>query len=265
MPHANSLDDPLIEPTKIFDNVYAVGSIGTVAYAITTSDGIMLIDALPPQQTESVLLPGLRKLGLDPANIKVAVISHGHADHFGGSIYLQEHYGTHVALTAADWDFMQPRPGAAKGKGPNPIPNRDMIAVEGQPITLGDEKVYPVYTPGHTPGSLGLIFNVTDGGKTHMAGMYGGTLLLPDRPDETAIKQYLASAEHFKAETKKMKVDVELQNHPLMDDVNERLAKVRDRKPGSPNPFIVGEANYQKFLDILTDCLKTRFANRAGS
>src|SRR6266446_10815794 len=36
-PHGNSPNDPLLEPAKIFDNVYAIGRSGTVVYAITTS------------------------------------------------------------------------------------------------------------------------------------------------------------------------------------------------------------------------------------
>jgi hypothetical protein len=46
-PRANSPNDPLIEPTKIFDNVYAIGRSGTVVYAITTADGIILTSAAP--------------------------------------------------------------------------------------------------------------------------------------------------------------------------------------------------------------------------
>jgi len=42
---ANRADDPLVEPTKIFDNVSAIGRLGTVVYAVTTSAGIMLIDS----------------------------------------------------------------------------------------------------------------------------------------------------------------------------------------------------------------------------
>src|SRR5580704_13583701 len=41
-PHANSLNDPFLEPTKIFDNVYALGRAGTTMYALTTSAGIVL-------------------------------------------------------------------------------------------------------------------------------------------------------------------------------------------------------------------------------
>jgi hypothetical protein len=51
---ANRADDPLITPTKIFDNVYAIGRTGTVVYAITTSAGIVLIDAGYADQLETV-------------------------------------------------------------------------------------------------------------------------------------------------------------------------------------------------------------------
>jgi len=122
-PRANSNDDPPIEPTKIFDNVYVIGNTGTVAYAITTSGGIILLDSLAANQVESVLLPGMRKLGLDPAQVKLVIVAHGHADHFGGSPYFQDR-GAHVAMSAEDWDFIAPKPGSAS-KGPAP-PKRDI-------------------------------------------------------------------------------------------------------------------------------------------
>ena len=55
-------DDPVIQPAKIFDNVYAIGNIGTVAYVIQTSAGLMMIDALGANQVESDLLPDSRSL-----------------------------------------------------------------------------------------------------------------------------------------------------------------------------------------------------------
>ena len=36
---ANRADDPVITPTKLFDNVYAIGRTSTVVYAVTTSAG----------------------------------------------------------------------------------------------------------------------------------------------------------------------------------------------------------------------------------
>jgi metallo-beta-lactamase class B len=162
-PHANSNDDPAIEPSKIFDNVYVIGNTGTVIYAITTPEGIILLDSLAANQVDTVLLPGMRKLGLDPAQVKLVVVAHGHADHFGGSPYFQAH-GAHVAMSAVDWDFIAPKPGApARGAAP---PSRDIVLVEGQPVGLGDVKILPVLTPGHTPGSMAFIFPVKDNGKT---------------------------------------------------------------------------------------------------
>jgi metallo-beta-lactamase class B len=259
-PRANSNDDPPIEPTKIFDNVYAIGNTGTVAYAITTSEGIILLDSLAANQVDSVLLPGMRKLGLDPANVKLVIVAHGHADHFGGSPYFQEH-GAHVAMSAEDWDFIAPRPGAA-AKGPAP-PKRDIAMVERKSIGLGDVKVTPVLTPGHTPGSMAFIFPVKDGGKTYIAGMFGGTMLTATRPTPEQFDQYLGSIAHFRSEAVKAGVDVELQNHPLMDDFTGRLAQLQKRQPGGANPFIVGRTNYPVFLDVMGECMRAQIGRRS--
>jgi metallo-beta-lactamase class B len=261
-PRADIAADP--GPVKLFDNLYAIPGqysvTNGVVYVIPTSAGIMLIDSGHRKDVETVVLAGLKTLGLDPANIKLIIVTHGHEDHYGGSVYLQEHYGAHVVLSAADWDFMSnPRP-AGRGNAAQPpvLPKRDMIAFEGQPITLGDEKVTPVFIPGHTPGSLGLIFRVKEGGKTHVVGIVGGGFIAQGPPSQ--VQQFIDSLQHFEHWTKKMKVDVELQNHPVMDGFADKLAAVRARKPGEPNPFIVGQENYTKFLDVMSECAKVTLA-----
>jgi metallo-beta-lactamase class B len=259
-PRANSNDDPAIEPSRIFDNVYAIGNTGTVAYAIMTSAGIMLLDSLAANQVDSVLLPGMRKIGLDPAQVKLVIVAHGHADHFGGSPYFQER-GAHVAMSAEDWDFVAPKPGAA-AKGPPP-PKRDIVMQEGRPVTLGDAAVIPVLTPGHTPGSMGFFFKVKDGGKTYMAAMFGGTMLTATRPTPEQFDQYLTAIAHFRAEAVKIGVEAELQNHPLMDDFAGRLAQLQTRQPGGPNPFVVGRENYPRFLDVMAECMRAQIGRRA--
>jgi len=60
-----------LDPAKIFDNLYVMGRSGTAVYAITKSDGIMLIDSGYPNEVEQVVIGGMKKVGLDPANIKV--------------------------------------------------------------------------------------------------------------------------------------------------------------------------------------------------
>jgi metallo-beta-lactamase class B len=79
--------------------------------------------------------------------------------------------------------------------------------------------------------------------------------LLPQgTPDQMRV--FLHSLEHFEEWSQKMKVDVELQNHPIMDQFADKLAALRARKPGDPNPFVVGQQNYSKFLEVMHQCVQ---------
>jgi metallo-beta-lactamase class B len=254
-PRANSATDPVIVPTKIFDNVYA----------IQTSDGLLMIDSLGAAQVDTLLLPGFQKLGLDPAQVKIIIAGHGHADHVGGSRYMQERFGSKVYVSAADWNLIEnppPARGGAAPAAPQVWPKRDQVLTEGQPVVLGDLKVTPVAIPGHTPGSMGFIFPVKDNGRTHMAALYGGTILTPGPISDEGLATYLKSVAHFREETTKAKVDVELQNHPLMDPIQVKLDKLAARRTGDPNPFVVGQENYQKFLDVMSLCTQVNIARR---
>jgi metallo-beta-lactamase class B len=238
--------------------LYYVGTKQVATYVLTTSQGLILLDSGYRGKEEKVLLPGLKKLGLDPADIKIAIITHGHADHFGGARYLQDHYGTHIYLSTKDWDFIQPRPGKAPGEQADALPKRDMIAEEGQPITLADETITPVFIPGHTPGSLALIFPVKDKGKVHMAALFGGTILNPARQFPVSMwQQYLMSINHFREMTAAAKVDVELENHPIMDGTFDKMGKLREEQKG-PNPFIVGRTAFQRWADVLSSCAQAQ-------
>lgn len=267
-PRANNANDPQIEPTKIFDNVYAIGNTGTTAYVVQTSAGLLMIDSLPAANLNNQLLPGFMALGLNPADVKVIVLGHGHADHFGNALYFQEKYGTKVYLSAADWNLIENPPPGRNGQPAQPpqgAPKRDQVAVEGQPIVLGDFKITPYAIPGHTPGSTGFIFPVKDNGRTRMAGLYGGTILTPGPISDDNLALYVKSVDHFRAETKKAGVEVVLQNHPLMLPMASWIEKIRASKKGDPNPFVVGKANYQKFLDVMYACSDINVARRKSS
>ena len=68
------------EPMKMFDNVFFLGTKWVSAGAIRTSEGIILIDALNnDDEVERSIIGGLRRLGLDPAQIKYLVITHAPA------------------------------------------------------------------------------------------------------------------------------------------------------------------------------------------
>src|SRR5207244_12034317 len=160
-----------LEPTKIFDNLYFIGFNDVGAWAITTSQGIIVIDSLyTPEDAETVLIPSIQKAGLDPKQIKYVVVGHGHFDHFGGSAYLQKTYNAHVVMSAQDWDFIKTQP-----PRPNtPLPTRDIVVTDGQKLTLGDTTLMMRVTPGHTPGSLAILIPVKDKGKPGVAFMPSG-------------------------------------------------------------------------------------------
>ena len=269
-PRANRPDDPVIQPTKLFDNVYTIGNTGTTVYVVQTTAGLIMIDALAANQVETQLLPGFNTLGLDPANVKAILVGHGHADHFGGATYFQERFGSKVYVSAIDWSLMENPP--QRGRGPAPagspaaapaaIPKRDGILAEGEPVVIGDVRVTPVAVPGHTAGAMGFIFGVKDAGRTHTAALFGGTWLTPNLLSDDAMQTYLRSVTHFREAANGAKVDVWLQNHPLMVPFQDWVTAVATRKSGEPNPFVVGPAEYQKFLDVMQGCSEVNLARR---
>jgi hypothetical protein len=136
-----------------------------------------------------------------------------------------------------------------------------MVIAEGQGVTLGEETVTPVFLPGHTPGTIALVFPVKERGKTHMAGLLGAPMLIP--PPDEQVQQHIHSLEHFGDIARRMSADVELLNHPMMDGTAAKLAKLQTRPAGGPNPFAVGVASYQRFLTVSEECLKGVLARRA--
>src|SRR5262245_56808042 len=53
-----------VEPSKVFDNLYFVGQSEYSAWAVTTSAGIIVIDAIFGYAVEDEVVGGLKKLGL---------------------------------------------------------------------------------------------------------------------------------------------------------------------------------------------------------
>jgi metallo-beta-lactamase class B len=256
----NRADDPEIRPTRVFDNLYALGRTSTVVWALTTPDGILLIDAGYPDQLESVLLPQLRAAGLDPADVRYVLVGHGHADHFGGASYFQER-GAEVALSAADWDLIENPPPAPAAAG-LPPPRRDVVVADGVPIEFGGVEITPVLIPGHTPGALGFVFRVADGARTHTAALFGGSILLVNRIADDGLRQYVQSLERFGAVTQRLGVDVEIQNHPLYDGFATKLERLGARRAGEAHPFVVGADAYQRFLTVMRECTNAQLARR---
>jgi len=251
----NDFSAPPLEPVRLFDNLYAAGNSETVVYAITTSDGIVLLDSGTADEVERVLVPGLLELGLDPADVSYVLLGHGHSDHYGGASFFQTEYGARIGTTETDWETIAQA--ASSGRpGSLPAPSKDLVIREGVPIIAGDTTITPVEIPGHTPGSLAFIFTVTDGDARHTAGMFGSTVLAAAYTPAPGLLQYVESIGHYLDQARSLGVDVEIQNHPIFDDTPRRLAALAARRPGEPHPFVMGAERYQRFWSIVSECMQ---------
>lgn len=256
---------PALEPVKLFDNLYAFGNSETAVYGLTTSNGMILFDSGFTDRTESEIISGMQKLGLDPAAVKYILLGHGHADHFGGAKYFQDHYGTQVATTAADWDLINPPnpPANANLNAAQARPRKDVVLTGGQPFKYGGVTITTVAIPGHTPGSLAYIFPVKEKGKkARMAGLFGGAILTTNIITTDGLKQYVQSIANYAGVAGKMKVVVEIQNHPIFDGMPDKLARFRTMTGKGPNPFIVGTDGYLKMWNIISECIQAEIARR---
>jgi metallo-beta-lactamase class B len=187
---------------------------------------------------------GLQALGLDPAKVKYVIVSHGHGDHDQGAHLMQDRFGSHVVMGAADWDAVERTPNMPGG-----APKRDIVVSGVQKLTLGDETVTIVPTPGHTMGTLSLIFPVKDHGQTRIVAFSGGTAFnfahTPQRFDT-----YIASQQAFAKAAAQAGATILLSNHSVFDHALDKAAKA-DR---SPNPFVVGAPAVQNYLKVLEEC-----------
>jgi metallo-beta-lactamase class B len=242
------------EPMKVFDNLYYVGERAYSAWAVTTSAGIIIIDAIYDYSVEEQIAGGLKKLGLDPAQIKYVVISHAHRDHVGGAWYLQERFGARVMMTAADWDLL------ARNTQKWPKAKRDIVVTDGQQLTLGDTTLTFIHTPGHTPGTMSTLLPVKDNGKPHLAALWGGTgfnfTITPDRPAAYWFDSYIKSAQRFREAAAKAGADVFLSNHPSWDGSDAKMAALTKRPPGAPHPYVIGTKSLQNYLTIAEHCAR---------
>lgn len=250
-----------IEPAKIFDNLYFLGISNVSAWALTTSAGIIVLDALDnPNEAQEYIEGGLRKLGLDPTQIKYVVVTHAHGDHYGGAQYLADKFHAHIVMSDIDWNVLEGPRRANYPANWGPIPKRDMSVKDGDRLTLGDTTIEFYVTPPHTPGTLSIIMPLKEGNARHVGGEWGGTAFnFPPTPENFAT--YAASAERFAKIADDKGVDVPMSNHSTYDNAFEKIAALKARKPGEPNPFVTGPDSEQRFLTVAAECAKAMAAN----
>lgn len=227
------------EPFKVAPHVYYVGNSWVGAYLIDSGDGLILIDATMHNQVY-LLFESIRKLGFDPKDIKLLLLSHAHYDHCGGIRPIIEYTGAKVYMGKEDAYFLTERP--------------DLIFVEGYsfgtfqadhyyddatPVKLGNMTIHTMHTPGHTPGTTSFFFEDQDGnGNSYRCGLHGGiglnTLadgLMQESGWPLSMREDFL---HSLIKLSAMEIDITLGSHPAQVHMLEKVDKIS----ANCNPFI---------------------------
>jgi len=244
---------------RAFDNLVFLGNHWTTAWALVTSEGIIVLDAMDnDEDAEMSIEAGLRRVGLDPANIRYVIVSHGHWDHYGGASRLKRLYGARIVMSETDWrmletrlEFENPRAG--------PVPARDIAVNDGDRVTLGDTTVEILATPGHTMGTVSPIFTVREGGREHRAMIWGGTSFNFGR-QPPRLRAYIDASARAKEVAEREGVDVFLSNHEFNDEAIARTAALA-ANPGMANPFVIGPDGVRRAITVLNECASATMAS----
>ncbi len=242
------------EGGQVFDNIYMLTTKVNSAWAVKTSAGIILLDTLFGYAAQDEIVDGMKKLGLDPADIKYIVVSHAHGDHDGAVKFMQDTYHPHVILAPKDWEL------AARQATPY---SHDMDATDGQKLTLGDTTITIYITPGHTGGTLSFLVPVKDHGVPHLAMEWGGTALSGNTSKEM-LQSYISNASRLLDIADGAGADVIIGNHTEYNDALARLEQTKARKPGDANPWVIGKPEVRKYLTVVQECAKSWLAIDEG-
>ena len=249
-------------PYKVFDDLYFIGTQIHSAWALTTTEGIIVIDTLFDYAIEPEIVDGLTALGLDPRDIKYVLISHAHGDHDQGAALLQSRYGAKVVMGAVDWDATLERPATAAGG----VPKRDIaVGPEGTKITLGGTTINVIATPGHTRGTLSYIFPVKDGNRTLTVAYAGGTAFnFPREAENFAV--YRDSQRKSLEAARAAGATVLMTNHTEFDRAYDRARIAQlPRAAGEKHAYETDEATVQRYFEMGALCAEAQRLSMSGN
>jgi hydroxyacylglutathione hydrolase len=143
----------------MFIKQLTVGMMGVCCYIVgcTKTGKCAVID---PGGDEERILDEVKRAGLA---IKYIIATHGHPDHVCGNRRIKEASGASIIMHEADAVFFA-RPEVIKYfsmLGLEGSPPADVQVLGGDVITLGEEKLQVIHTPGHTPGGI-CLYNAPD-------------------------------------------------------------------------------------------------------
>lgn len=116
-----------------------VGPIQTNCYLLSSGNDIALID---PGDESQRIIEETNKIN---GTVSSIICTHYHDDHTKDCLACQKVLGGDIIMGTADKEFTS-------------LPVKNFVS-EGDTITIGQDKLKVIYTPGHTSGSFCLLGN----------------------------------------------------------------------------------------------------------
>lgn len=174
-----------MKPYEIVQDIFIVGGPDLTdgrdgcVYLMNLGE-LILIDTGAGWSVEKIV-GNVKKFGFDPKNLKKIILTHCHIDHIGGAPEFKKRFGAELyihqldapplesgdpILTAATWYQTTFPPTSVNVK----------FNLPEEILTIGEQKIVCLHTPGHTPGSI-CIYLDRDGKRILFAQDLHGPLL----------------------------------------------------------------------------------------
>jgi glyoxylase-like metal-dependent hydrolase (beta-lactamase superfamily II) len=155
-------------------DIYRIVVRETNCYLLRGEDGVVLVDPGPPGVSDRVIAAAQRG-GVDPGEVRLILVTHGHLDHYGAAPGVRAWCGAPVAASPGEPDFSRDRrnalPPAQTVRGAivraiylllaslthlAPL-ETDLALDEGDDLAAYGLEGRIIRLPGHAPGSLGIV------------------------------------------------------------------------------------------------------------
>jgi len=130
-----------------------VGHLAVFAYLVgdTNTGDALVID--PADQAHDILALAAK----NNLRINYIVNTHGHVDHIGGNAQMKKLTGAKIIIHADDAIMLSSTPASMlRMFGASQSPPADILAQDGQTISVGNFGLKIIHTPGHSPGGICL-------------------------------------------------------------------------------------------------------------
>jgi glyoxylase-like metal-dependent hydrolase (beta-lactamase superfamily II) len=157
---------------EIIKGVYQIGGASITSaddaavYLIDFSGTPVLIDA-GAGKSSSQIVRNIEMLGFNPASVSHLILTHCHIDHIGSAPFFKKQYGTKILIHEQDAKAVETGDTfktAANWYGTTfpPMPVDEKLTGRHDSLKFGNEFLYWLHTPGHTPGSISLYLDRED-------------------------------------------------------------------------------------------------------